>query len=324
MASAARRLLPTTLRLVVCAVALWWVLRSLSWEGLRTLLRQADGRSLAAALAVLAPVPFLLAVRLAWLLRANGVAIGLWRAVAVTFAGLFANFVLPGQTGGDVVKAVYLARDTHRRHEAATVVFFDRVLGLMCVVLLSGVMLLANWRDPAVRGWGRTIGLAFVVILVPCVLYFSATVRRLLGRTGLLERLPLREHLRRVDQAVLAYRNHRGVVVRAMLLTWVLQAVSIVSTYFAGRALGVVGDSDARSIQVYFVYVPLCWMAGALPISPQGLGVLEAAYTQFLWKTAGFGSAEGAAMLSMLTRVLNLAWALPGVAVYLRSGRAGA
>ncbi|MCK6458091.1 MAG: flippase-like domain-containing protein [Phycisphaerae bacterium] len=321
MSSLGKRVVVNGLRYGICAAAVWWVLRSLSWEDFRTLWREASWGWLGLAVLVYAPIPALLALRLKWLLNANHVPITLGRAIGVTLAGNFASFVLPGQTGGDFFKAVYVARETERRHEAATVVFFDRLLGLMCVVILSGALLLMNWRDPAVKVWGRSIGIAFAALLVPGALYFSDGFRRLIRWERVMQQLPLREHVRRIDNAVLAYRDHRWVVVRAMLLTWGLQAVAIFSTYLAGRAIGMTGPTLGRSLVIYLIYVPLCWMAGALPISPQGLGVMEWAYTELLHRAAGFGTAEGAALLSMLARLINLAWAMPGIIFHLRFSR---
>ena len=43
-------------------------------------------------------------------LRAIGVRLSFWNAHRLTFIGFFFNNVVPGATGGDVVKAVYVAR----------------------------------------------------------------------------------------------------------------------------------------------------------------------------------------------------------------------
>lgn len=317
----ARSILRTTLRYLVCLIAVGIVVRSLSWTELIEVLQRAQWRWLLAAGLVWAPVPFGLALRLKLLLAANNVHVTMRQAVAVTFAGNFASLVLPGQTGGDVIKALYLARFTPRRHEAATVVFFDRVLGLACVVLLAGVMFCLRWGDPAIAAWGRPVAILFVALLVPAVLYFSNWFRQLIGWEKLIDRLPLHEHIRRVDQAVLVYRHHRGCVVRCSVLTVLFQIVAIYSTYLSGRAVGMVEPSVLSSVHSYLLYVPLCWVAGALPISPQGLGVMEWAYTQLIHKASGYGTAEGATMLSLLTRLTSLAWALPGLGYNLRLGR---
>lgn len=316
-----RKLLGSALRLIICAAMLTWVASQLKWTDVRSAIANADWRWLAGSLITLAPVNFAMALRLQWLLSANNIPISFARSVGVTFAGAFANFVLPGQTGGDVLKAVFIARDTDRRHEAATVVLFDRALGLACIVMLSGAMLLANWHDPALKKWGRPMGIAFAAMIAPAFLYFSLWFRRLIRWDWLLTKLPLGQHLRRIDEAILIYRRHPDVVFRCMLVTWMLQAVAILATLQVGRAIGMAGVSNVYTFKMYYLYVPLCWMAGALPISPQGLGVVEAAYDELLHKVAGFGTSSSAVILSLLIRVEYLVWALPGLAYYLKMGR---
>ncbi|MFO0972199.1 MAG: lysylphosphatidylglycerol synthase transmembrane domain-containing protein [Phycisphaerae bacterium] len=322
MTPRARRIAFAVLRWGLAALALWYLATQMSWGQFRAVLAQADWRWLALSMFALAPVPFLQALRLQWLMNANQIALDGPRATGITFAANFANFVLPGQTGGDLLKALFVARDTDRRHEAATVVLFDRVLGLVCVTLLSGAMLLANWRDPAVKVWGRSIAIAFVALLLPGILYFSNWFRRLIGWNALIDRLPLSDHIRRIDNAVLAYRTQRGAVLRCMLLTWLLQGFSIVATLFTGLAVNAAGSSPLYGLKIFLLYVPLCWMVGAVPIAPQGLGPVEWAYNELFHKAAGFGTAESATILSLLVRLTQLLWALPGVWFYIRLSRA--
>jgi len=316
-----RRHIGSAIRLAICAAMLVYVGRQLEWSKVKDAILHADWRWLAASFVTLAPVTFAMALRLQWLLNANQIPITYRRSIGITFAGSFANFVLPGQTGGDVVKAILIARDTHRRHEAATVVLFDRALGLACVVLLSGAMLLANWRDPALKDWGRPMGIAFVALIVPAYLYFSMWFRRLIRWDWLLTKLPLGPHLRRIDDAILIYRTHPDVLFRCMLVTWMLQAVAILATIQVGRAIGMVGASNLYTFKMYYLYVPICWMVGALPISPQGVGVVEEAYLRLLHVAAGFGSKSSAVVLSLLIRLEYLVWALPGIAYYQKMGR---
>ena len=316
-----RKHLGTTIRLIICAAMLTWVASQLKWADVRSAIANADWRWLVASLLTLAPVNFAMALRLRWRLGANNIPITFARSVGVTFAGAFANFVLPGQTGGDVLKAILIARDTDRRHEAATVVLFDRALGLACVVLLSGAMLLANWRDPALKDWGRPMGIAFVALIVPAFFYFSLWFRRLIRWDWLLTKLPLGPHLRRIDDAILIYRKHPATLFRCMLVTWMLQAVAILATLQVGRAIGLVGQSNLFTFKMYYLYVPICWMVGALPISPQGFGVVEEAYIRLLHEAAGFGTKSSAVVLSLLIRMEYLVWALPGLVYYLKMGR---
>src|SRR5690606_37149136 len=83
-------------------------------KGILTVLRSADLELLLLSVGLIIVGSLLAIYRWTLLLRAAGVETGVWRAVSLTFIGLFFNTVMPGLTGGDLVKAVYIARD-HRK-----------------------------------------------------------------------------------------------------------------------------------------------------------------------------------------------------------------
>lgn len=365
MREVGRKRLLQALRLVVCVVALVWVLRQLSWRStvtLRTgqrcvlleqrddvLVVESDGRRRELSseavkprsaadrrpdvrygvkdvvhsldwplailgLAVFAPCPVAIAVRLKWLLDAQRIRLTYWEAVKITYAGNFLNFAFPGLTGGDVVKAYYVAKHTDLKHEAVAVVFFDRVLGLACLVGLGGAMVLIGWKDPAVTGFGRDVGILALILVVGATIYFSRRVRGLLRYERWIERIPLGPHVRRLDQAAFLYRGHKSVLLRCASLTWALQIVSVVAVFFGGWALRMVGESPGGALVPYLLYIPLGWLIGAVPISPQGLGVMEAAYIHFFVHSAKLANSESQAFfLAMIGRLIQMAWALPGL-----------
>ncbi len=49
-------------------------------------------------------------VRWWWLLRVTGTDVSLWEALRFTWIGIFFNTAMPGSTGGDVVKALYIMK----------------------------------------------------------------------------------------------------------------------------------------------------------------------------------------------------------------------
>jgi len=213
------------------------------------------------------------------------------------------------------VKAFYVAKHTHNKHEAVSTVFFDRVIGVVGLVILSGVMVLLNWRNPALAHWGRIIGAVFVLFVTGAVVYFSGRLRRLFRVDALIARLPLATHIQRMDQAILAFRHQRGRVAAAVALTVVLQAIGIFSWFLAGWAMGLVGPSPLQTFWVYLAYVPVCFLAGALPI-----GVMEVTFKELIGGAAGLGSPAAAVSLSLIARLIQLGWALPGGLVVLRGG----
>src|SRR5690606_24870870 len=133
------------------------------------------------------------ATRWWWLLRVNRLPVGFWAAQRFTWIGLFFNNVVPGQTGGDLVKALYVMKRCHGERVAAMMsVVVDRVMGLASLSLLAAVAVLfyldrQEFASLAVALWG-VLG---AVVLLGC-LAFSRRLRALVRLKDLLERLPPR------------------------------------------------------------------------------------------------------------------------------------
>ena len=118
------------------------------------------------------------AIRLVCMLGVQQVKLSLWNAIKLTFAGNFFNFALPGTTGGDLIKAYYITRFTHRKTEAVATVFLDRAVGLLGLVLLAGVMIVFT-RDPsqfAELGWSMA-GIC-LILAIGAIVVFSSRIRR--------------------------------------------------------------------------------------------------------------------------------------------------
>jgi uncharacterized membrane protein len=77
--------------------------------------------------------------------------------------------------------------------------------------------------------------------------------------------------------------------------------------FLSGWALGMVHSDPWKAFPVYLAYVPICFLCGALP-----LGVMEVIYVQLFARAAEVGTEAAALSLSLLSRLIQLAWALPG------------
>lgn len=307
------------LRWAVCILAISYIVHSIQWDQLRQAVATVDRRLAFFSILGFAPAPLLLALRLKWLLVVNDVHLSVWQAIKVTFAGNFIINALPvGTGGGDAVKAYYIARTTSLKHEAVTTVFFDRVIGVISLLGMSGTVVILNWRNPAFAAFGHTIGIMVLLLAFGSCIYFSRRVRQWLRPGRLVERLPMSTHIQRIDKTVFAFRYRIRRVLASLILTVVMQAICIVSLFIAGWALGMVADPDRplASLPIYLAYTPLCFLAGALP-----LGVMEGVYQGLFAETAGLGTPEAAVLLSLFSRIIQLIWALPGVLVVLKAGR---
>ncbi|MFO0839214.1 MAG: lysylphosphatidylglycerol synthase transmembrane domain-containing protein [Phycisphaerae bacterium] len=278
--------------------------------GIRGVAQSCDWKLALWAILLFAPVPFLQSLRLIWMLAIQEVRLSFWSSVKLSFAGNFFNFALPGTTGGDLIKAVYITRHTHRKTEAVLTVFLDRVIGLFGLVLIAGTMIIVAWDARrfgklawVLAGICAALGIGLMFIL-------SHRLRHAIGLPALAQKLPMGDQLLRVGRATVAMRHHPSLLALSLLNTIVLQVIVLISAWAMGKALGL-----SAPFMHYFIYVPIGFLIAAIPISPpQAFGVMEWAYVQF-FAHRGYADVSQAVAFALAVRLIQLVWALPGILV---------
>lgn len=256
----------------------------------------------------------IVAVRWRFLMQIVGVHIRVWEAVRLTFLGQFFNAIVPGMVGGDLVKAYYVAKHTPRKAAVLVSIFIDRVIGLAELALMAGVMLIGIWisgpEDPE-QFRIPTVLVAVVLALVAGLLagVLSPRLRRLLRLQKLYRRLPFARHFAAAGEAVGLYRRRIGSLVAAFGITIVAHVAWIGSLYLIGQSL-----SLPTPWYSYFVYIPLIYVIGAVPLTPGGVGLVEKFYVVFFSVTC---SPSQVLALAMLGRLIPMFWGLPGMIVAL-------
>ncbi len=257
----------------------------------------------------------ILTVSMRWwfLLRIQGIYIRRWEAVRLTFLGYFFSLVVPGTVGGDVVKAYYAARHTDKKAAALVSIFVDRVLGLtelagLATVMVSFVLLsgLASFQQMRVAVYAVCIIL--VVVAGMLTFLFSRRFRRMLGLQRFYKRLSIAHHFEAAGEAATLYRNRLGALAKAIGVTFGAHIVWVSAIAMVGRSL-----SLPIEFYRYFVYVPIIYIIGAVPLSPGGLGVIESLYVKFF--AVGAIGASQILPLALLARGIPMFWTLPGLVV---------
>jgi uncharacterized protein (TIRG00374 family) len=228
-----------------------------------------------------------------------------WNAWRLTFLGMFFNLVVPGLTGGDLVKSVIVAHENPgRRGEAVVSVVVDRLIGLvslaalaLAVILLSG-QAFAELRLPVVAFLGAAI--------LGALVYVNGTLRRLVRFDALMARLPLGGKLRALDEAVLTYRKRPREIALAVGISLANHSLTTAGFLALGSAFSVTGASVAE----YFVMVPIGNIVSALPLAPGGWGLGEAAF-RVLFEMSGASGLLGVAV-SVTFRLCQLSFGLVG------------
>lgn len=252
------------------------------------------------------------------LLLMNELKVSLWEAQRFTWIGIFFNNVVPGATGGDLVKALYIMKHCPgARVKALVSVIVDRVMGLGSLALLAAIVVLFG-----LDRFGKLALVIWAVLLaVTCigVVAFSRRLREFLRLNVLLNRLPprLASPLKLVDQAVFYYRSHAGAVIGWTVFGMIIHVLACSSVLLMGKALGV----GLPSLD-YFVLVPIANLVSAVPLGPNGWGLGELSYRS-LFRLVGPYALPGVAnaaeimgtrgvALSVLHRMHVTMWSLLG------------
>ncbi|MCE5277055.1 MAG: lysylphosphatidylglycerol synthase transmembrane domain-containing protein [Planctomycetaceae bacterium] len=275
------------------------------------------------------------AYRIQILLNIQEIRVGLGELIRLTFLGQFFNNVIPGSVGGDLVKAYYLAKHTSHKARVVVSVFVDRVLGLGAMVVLAAVMVVAYlWAG---LGAWRDIHDAIVVVIVlvcglvfVCAFILSGSFRRLFHLEKIYGRLSYAHHFAAAGEGAQRLGRHLLGVFWATVVTFISQMFWIGSIWVIGVSLHI----HRLTWYDYFLYVPLVYVVGAVPLTPGGIGIIENAYVMFLGQSLKKIPAADVAgrmlalannrmvmALALMTRAVQLVWSLPGILFALQGTR---
>lgn len=275
--------------------------------GVGSAARHLDAGWFALAMGLFLVMYFLGTWRWQLLLRAQGIVASFGRVLRLTFMGLFWNNFMPGMTGGDVAKAVLVARENpEKRSAAVSTVIVDRLIGLGALAMISALAIALNFER------FQQVGILIFAVLLGCVAagvcILSHRVRRALRLDQLLRRLPFSDTLMKLDEAFLMYRESRGTLLIAAGLSFAAHACNIGAVVAFGHDLGI----DAN-VLTYFAAVPIIFIAASVPLFPGGWGVRESAFL-VAFAAVGVSSVyEGRVLLlSLLIGLALMAWSLLG------------
>ena len=256
-----------------------WMLYANRQDLSRFLARDKHWGYLFAACAACGTATALTFVRWHVLVRALGIPFRLADAFRLGSMGLLFNYAGPGLVGGDMVKALFIAREhPTRKAVAAATVLLDRVLGLQSLLLVGALAALAvrdlpeAWLHTAIFWlfWGGSLaGLVGLALLLQPVV----TRSRLVAQFG---RLPYVGHFAMdVLHGVTLYQSRPRVLCVAVLIGLASHACLIVGFYCCALAIG----GWAPSLLTQFYFMPAAEVVGLLPM-PSGIGPLEWAISE--------------------------------------------
>jgi len=293
-------------------------------EGLAVMVQQAlqnNPTFLWAAVFIFPVVYLITSYRWYAMLRALEIKITLVRTFALNMVGAFYNSFMPGSTGGDLLKAYYAAKNTPHRTRAVMSVIVDRILGLIALILLGGTMATYQYfqlpeNDPARRACGQVAVASLAIMLITAtslLVYYTPVLRRYSGLDFIIRKLPMQAQVGKAMHTMELYRRRPLLILWAVLITLPVHATVVLSAMFAGMAFNL-----PLSPGFYWVVVPVVVLTGAIPISPQGAGVMEF-FAIILTRRQGCTVSQAFA-LTMSIRIVQMLWNLTGGIFVLRGG----
>lgn len=264
------------------AVALlaFLVVQAARHEGFARLVREPKNWGLlAVALLSTSTAVAMSFVRWHLLVRTLGLPFRLRDAMRLGSLGFLLNFVALGSVGGDLFKAIFLAREQPgQRIEAVATVVIDRMVGLYALLLVACGTIWITSVDERMQNTAVSMlcdatvlcallgAIGFCFLLVPGFTGGRAT--SLAGKVPVVG-----QHVVRLVAAVRIYRSRLPAVFTALAMSIGIHCLLVFS--ISCIAVGLPGV--VPTLGEHFFIVPLSMVAGAIPITPNGLGTMEGA-----------------------------------------------
>lgn len=335
----------TTLQLGVCLLLLGWVFAAIfyhqaqvisdarHWSSLSRLdkwkaawhqgpqelwqtLKILDPGALTISLLLMGLILVLGVVRWQMVLKVQGFDIPFVRTARISIIAHFFNSFLLGSIGGDVLKAYYVARETHhKKTEAVVTVLVDRLLGLFSLLVFACVMMLPN-LDMLTRTYKLRLLAAFVFAMtcgcgvIVGLSFWGGVSKRVPKARVWLRKLPKGDLLEKAVDACREFGKDKGFLLKITLISVALNLVCVL--HFLSLTWGFFLKVPVVPLSVI---VPMVTSISSLPISPPGgLGVRENLYVYILHEI-GIDPAK-ALLLSLIGYAGSLLWSGVGGLVY--------
>ncbi len=315
------------LPVLILAYLLGWRIGPEAWDALGE--QPKHYPLLGVAMAVAMGALSLSFARWCLLVRAQGIELSMLEAFRLGSICYLLSFVSAGSVGGDLFKAVFLARRRPgKRIEAVASVLVDRGCGLYGLLLLVAITFLAADVNPHVAtgngGAATGSGGADLASLKVAVAVLIAVGTGLVGALVLGGRrvdgaMRRASELRwvggilgRVAGPLRMFHEQPVAFLTAVVMSVGVQAMLAISIYLIARGL----YGSPPTLAEHFVIVPIAMIASALPISPAGLGVLEAAMESLYHLIPAEPTAASGTLVALVFEIVRFSIAGIGTLLY--------
>jgi hypothetical protein len=308
-----KKILLTILQVSVTLAMLWWVFHDPSQrEKMKTALLHADYRWVLAAIFAYLIVEFAAAIRWQILLRVQNIRLSLPRISGLFLIGMFYNQFLPGGTGGDIIKSYLLLKETDKKAGALLAVVFDRLIGLVALVVIT--VTLVSLRFDLLSKTAETRQFLWILlVLLGSAIIFLLTSFVISGFNLfhlLPHKFPGREKLIEISAAYHLYAHHWF----ATFMAFSVSLVAHLATFTTFLCVAYAFHAGVNLID-FFSVLPIERTITALPISFAGVGLREQILQVMLHNLCGV-PVEVAKLIGTMSFLVIFVCCVPGGIVY--------
>jgi uncharacterized protein (TIRG00374 family) len=301
----------TLLKILVSMGLIYWILRD---TNLGEIFRAMSSANL--PLLILAGSLHLVgftisAYRWRLLLKAQGADASILFLIRSYIVSMFFNNFLPSTIGGDAIRAYDSWQVGRNKSSAVVVIFVDRFLGMLALMLFAlGAILVTDELTaniPFLYFW-ILLGVMGMLLVVWVIFMPSRQVSTLIAKI----RLPFWQKLQALINAFLAFQGQKSTLAGALGLSLLLHANVIIHYYLIAKALGL-----PIPLYNFFLIIPLVTVLMMLPVSINAIGIRENAFV-FFFAAFGVLKPEAVAFAWIAYGLVLLQGVLGGVVYALR------
>jgi glycosyltransferase 2 family protein len=275
-------------------------------------MRSMDLRWMAAALGIYGTMIAVSAWRWRVLIETQQVDCSIGHLVSSFLVATFFNNFLPSNIGGDVIRIADTAPLMASRTRATAVVFIDRGLGLVALMLVAALGSAAAARNgidfPGSEylwiALGGSVLAAMIPLFAPRLVFMALAPLKRLGNPWVDERV------QRLSDLLSRLNDRPGAIAQAFAGAIVVQLILV--SFYAAVARGL---EIPLTFEGALLVVPVSLVVQMVPLSINGFGVREAVFTYFFNKLGL--SVDAALALSLISTATIAVFSLSGGLLFL-------
>jgi uncharacterized protein (TIRG00374 family) len=280
------------LKIAVSLALLIFLLRRIDFGSLYAVLSRAYVPYLAVAFVVLLGQAALSSLKWKTILRSDEVHAPFLYVFRTYLIGNFLSLFLPTSFGGDVYRILALKKFDENVFKRTSSVIFDRLTGIFALASISIISYAVFFR----QGVHIPTLLAYAVaVLLFLIIASERTLVALAARESRISRW-----FAQALNSFVQYRKDRNTLIVVLLLSFVFQSNIVIINKLYCLALGL-----DMGLQYLYMVIPLIYLTEALPISINGWGVRESAFT-ILFVRAGTSNEEALAVALLVVAMRYL------------------